>query len=52
MFYECDDKTCALDYARNCSNRRFQEAALRYAEHKPRSCGYEVFDVLPQMERI
>lgn len=45
MFYECDNTNCALDDQRDCSNRTFQEAAIRYADHKARSCGYEVFNV-------
>ena len=47
MFYECDDQNCALDNPADCSNRTFQQAAIRYADHKARSCGFEVFDVSP-----
>jgi len=46
MFYECDDECCALDNRQDCSNRTFQEAAIRYADHNSRSCGFEVFNVL------
>lgn len=45
MFYECDDQCCALDDPADCSNRTFQEAAIRYADHNSRSCGFEVFNV-------
>ena len=45
MFYECDDQNCALDNPADCSNRTFQHAAIRYADHKARSCGFEVFNV-------
>jgi hypothetical protein len=45
MFYECDDLNCALDNPADCSNRTFQEAAIRYADHKAKSCGFEVFSV-------
>lgn len=47
MFYECDDQTCALQNPADCSNRTFQQAAIRYADHKARSCGFEVFNVSP-----
>jgi AWS domain len=49
MFYECDDQNCALDNPADCSNRAFQQAAIRYAEHKARSCGFEVFSVFLQI---
>ena len=52
MFYECDNNTCALDNPRNCSNRRFQEAAVRYAERQARACGFEVFNVSRQSGTI
>lgn len=45
MFYECDDQSCALENPADCSNRTFQRAAIRYADHKAKSCGFEVFDV-------
>lgn len=45
MFYECDDENCALNNPEDCSNRAFQRAAIRYADHKARSCGFEVFKV-------
>jgi AWS domain len=45
MFYECDDQNCALEDSADCSNRAFQRAAVRYADHNARSCGFEVFDV-------
>jgi AWS domain len=45
MFYECDDQSCALDNPADCSNRTFQRGAIRYADHKAKSCGFEVFDV-------
>jgi len=45
MFYECDDQTCALRNPAECSNRTFQRAAIRYADHKARSCGFEVLNV-------
>jgi len=45
MFYECDDQNCGLDNPADCSNRTFQHAAIRYADHKARSCGFEVFNV-------
>ena len=47
MFYECDNQNCALRNPADCFNRTFQQAAIRYADHKTRSCGFEVFDVLP-----
>jgi len=47
MFYECDDQTCGLKNKKTCSNRTFQHAAIRYADHDARACGFEVFDVSP-----
>ena len=47
MFYECDNQNCALTNPADCSNRTFQDAAIRYADHKARSCGFEVFNVNP-----
>jgi hypothetical protein len=52
MFYECDDQNCALDDPAECSNRAFQRAAVRYADHKARSCGFEVFNVLSFIYRV
>jgi len=46
MFYECDDQTCGLTNHESCSNRTFQQAAIRYADHDARACGFEVFDVI------
>lgn len=52
MFYECDHQNCALKNPADCSNRTFQQAAIRYADHKAKSCGFEVFDVIFNLEVV